>query len=51
MRKSDKRQVNSDKCSHTHQVLRTIGGYCTVEMTAVFCQDCGKQLTKTKVEV
>ena len=49
MKRSDKRQVTSDKCKH--QVLRTIGGYCTVEITAVFCQDCGKQLTKTKVEV
>ena len=39
-----------NECPHKHQVLRTIGGHCTVEMTAVFCQDCGKQLTKTKVE-
>ena len=40
-----------NECPHKHQVLRTIGGHCTVEMTAVFCQDCGEQLTKTKVEV
>jgi len=40
-----------NECPHKHQVLRTIGGHCTVEMTAVFCQDCGKQLSKTKVEV
>ena len=40
-----------NECPHKHQVVRTIGGHCTVEMTAVFCQDCGKQLTKTKVEV
>ena len=40
-----------NECPHKHQVLRTIGGHCTVEMTAVFCQDCGKKLTKTKVEV
>lgn len=51
MKRSDKRQVTSDKCPHTHQILRTIGGYCTVTITAVFCQDCGRQLTKTKVEV
>ena len=51
MKRSDKRQVTSDKCPHKHQVLRTIEGYCTVAITAVFCQDCGKQLTKTKVEV
>lgn len=48
--KSNKRQVTSDKCPHKHQVLRTIGGHCTVEITAVFCADCGKKLTKTKVE-
>lgn len=40
-----------NECPHKHQVLRTIGGHCTVVITAVFCQDCGKQLTKTKVEV
>ena len=51
MKRSDKRQMISDKCPHKHQVLRTIGGYCTVEITAVFCQDCGKQLTEAKVEV
>ena len=39
-----------NECPHKHQILRTIGGYCTVTITAVFCQDCGKQLTKTKVE-
>lgn len=50
MKRSDK-QVTSDKCPHKHQVLRTIGGYCTVAVTAVFCADCGRQLTKTKVEV
>ena len=51
MKRSDKRQTTSDKCPHKRQVLRTIGGYCTVEITAVFCQDCGKQLTEAKVEV
>jgi len=51
MKRSDKRQVTSDKCPHKHQVLRTIGGHCTVAITAVFCQDCGKQLTEAKVEV
>lgn len=51
MKRNDKRQVTSDKCPHTHQVLRTIGGHCTVAITAVFCADCGKKLTKTKVEV
>ena len=40
-----------NECPHKHQVLRTIEGHCTVTITAVFCQDCRKQLTKTKVEV
>ena len=51
MKRSDKRQVTSDKRPHKNQVLRTIGGHCTVVVKAVFCQDCGRQLTKTKVEV
>ena len=38
-------------CQHERQILRTIDGYCTVQITAVFCQDCGKQLTEAKVEV
>ena len=50
MKRSDKQQVTSDICPHKHQVLRTIGGYCTVAVTAVFCADCGKQLTKTNIE-
>ena len=51
MRKSNKQQVKKEKCPHEHQVLQTIDGYCTVQITAVFCQDCGKQLTEAKVEV
>ena len=51
MRKSNKQQVKKEKCPHKNQVLRMIGGHCTVAITAVFCQDCGKKLTKTKVEV
>ena len=50
MKRGEKLQVTSDKCPHTHQVLRTIGGYCTVEITAVFCQDCGRQLTEAEVD-
>ena len=49
MKKSKKTKY--EECKQTYQVLRTIGGYCTVAITAVFCQDCGKQLSKTKVEV
>ena len=50
-RRSEKLQVTGNKCPHTHQVLRTIGGHCTVQVTAIFCKDCGKQLTEAKVEV
>jgi hypothetical protein len=51
MRKSNKQQVKKEKCPHKNQVLRTIGGHCTVQVTAIFCKDCGKQLTEAKVEV
>ena len=34
-----------NECPHKRQILRTIDGYCTVQITAVFCQDCGKQLS------
>ena len=40
-----------NECKHERRILRTIDGYCTVQITAVFCQDCGKQLTEAKVEV
>ena len=40
-----------NECKHERQILRTIDGYCTVQITAVFCQDCGMQLTKEEVDV
>ena len=40
-----------NECPHERQILRTIDGYCTVQITAVFCQDCGMQLTKEEVDV
>ena len=39
-----------NECKHERQILRTIDGYCTVQITAVFCQDCGKQLTEEEWE-
>ena len=33
-------------CSHKHTERRTLAHYVTVEVTALFCKDCGKQLTK-----
>lgn len=50
MRKSNKQQVKKEKCPHEHQLLRTIGGHCTVQVTAIFCKDCGKQLTEAEVD-
>lgn len=40
-----------NECPHERQILRTIDGYCTVQITAVFCKDCGKQLTEAEVDV
>ena len=37
-------------CPHKHKETRTIAHYCTVEVTAIFCKDCGKQLTKEQWE-
>nr|DAU65033.1 MAG TPA: putative tRNA pseudouridine synthase B [Caudoviricetes sp.] len=38
-------------CPHKHKELRTLAHYCTVEVTALFCKDCGKQLTKEEWNV
>ena len=38
-------------CPHKHKELRTLAHYVTVEVTAIFCKDCGKQLTKEEWNV
>ena len=38
-------------CPHKHKELRTLAHYCTVEVTALFCTNCGKQLTKEEWNV
>jgi len=38
-------------CSHKHTERRTLAHYATVEVTALFCSNCGKQLTKEQWEV
>lgn len=38
-------------CPHKHKELRVLAHYVTVEVTALFCKDCGKQLTKEQWEV
>lgn len=38
-------------CPHKHKELRTLAHYCTVEVTALFCTECGKQLTKEEWNV
>lgn len=38
-------------CPHKHTERRTLAHYCTVEVTALFCKECGKQLTKEQWEV
>ena len=38
------------KCKHKNKVLRTIYSSINCETTAVFCQDCAKQLTEAKTD-
>ena len=38
-------------CPHKHTERRTLAHYCPVEVTALFCKDCGAQLTKEQWEV
>ena len=38
-------------CPHKYKELRTLSHYVTVEVTALFCKECGKQLTKEQWEV
>lgn len=38
-------------CPHKHKECRVLAHYVTVEVTALFCKDCGKQLTKEQWEV
>ena len=45
------RHSSLNTCPHKHKELRTLAHYCTVEVTALFCKDCGKQLTKEEWEV
>ena len=40
----------ANTCPHKHKELRTLAHYVTVEVTALFCKDCGKQLTKEQWE-
>ena len=38
-------------CPHKHTERRTLAHYVTVEVTALFCTECGKQLTKEEWNV
>lgn len=38
-------------CPHENKVKKVLQVYCTCEVTAVFCQDCGEQLTEEQWEV
>lgn len=37
-------------CPHKKQNIKVLAVYCTCEVTAVFCEDCGKQLTEEQWE-
>ncbi|MFK8302658.1 hypothetical protein ACI75Y_07075 [Capnocytophaga stomatis] len=43
--------MKTKKCKHKRKTLRVLHIFCTIEVTAVFCEKCGKQLTKEKWEV
>ena len=51
VRKLANEKISKLTCSHKHKELRTLAHYVTVEVTALFCKDCGKQLTKEQWEV
>lgn len=36
----------SNDCPHLHQEFRTLEVYCTCELKAFVCLDCGEQLTE-----
>ena len=38
------------RCDHNNCVMRVISTVVTCETTAIFCQDCGKQLSKPKTD-
>ena len=50
MKKVRKSARFAHTCPHKHKELRTLAHYCTVEVTAIFCKDCGAQLTKEQWE-
>lgn len=41
----------ANTCPHKHTERHTLAHYVTVEVTALFCKDCGAQLTKEQWEV
>lgn len=45
------RHSSLNTCPHKHTERRTLAHYVTVEVTALLCKDCGKQLTKEQWEV
>jgi hypothetical protein len=45
------RHSSLNTCPHKQTERRTLAHYVTVEVTALFCKDCGKQLTKEQWEV
>ena len=52
IRKSANEKISKlANCSHKHTERRTLAHYCTVEVTAIFCKDCGAQLTKEEWNV
>ncbi len=42
--------VDNKPCEHKNTYKEVIGGCWILDIVAVFCQDCGKQLTEAEYE-
>lgn len=42
----NKPPTTATDCPHKNRFTKLLGVYCTCEVTAVFCKDCGQQLTE-----
>lgn len=43
-------QEAHENCPHQHTEIRQLAVYCTCEVTAEFCSDCGEQLSEEQWE-
>ncbi len=52
LKKMNKQNENNlfANCSHKNKYIKVIRAVINCETTAIFCEDCGKQLTKEKTD-